>query len=86
MNRMRLLIEKIGDTCPAKPIAMSTLPSPASSWITSSALVQIWRVISKLEPGGARKRITNSPESTCGNNSVPIRLPRTTSTRTQTMT
>jgi len=31
MNRMRLLIEKTGDTCPAKPIAMSTFSAPASS-------------------------------------------------------
>src|ERR1700683_1055106 len=79
MNRMRLLTEKSGDTCTAKTIEMATFSAPASSWITWSDLAQIWRVISKLEPGGARKRTTNSPESTCGKSSLPSCGPRTAS-------
>jgi hypothetical protein len=46
----------------------------------------ISRVKSKFEHGGGRNRTTNSPESTCGNNSVPTRSPTSQRTTAQTTT
>ena len=43
--------------------------------MTSSILTASFRVSSYWDPGSARKRITNWPASTCGNNSHPTWLP-----------
>ena len=75
MNRMRLLIEKKRrhKPAPAKPMEMSTLPRrrpPLES--PGSPLAQVWRVISKSEPGGAAEADHElAPNRPGGNSSVP---------------
>ena len=55
----------------------------ASRSISAWHLIAISRVSSKFEPGGGRNRSTNSPESICGNSSVPICSPSTPMTSAQ---
>ena len=70
MKSTMLSMPKFGATWPTKPIVMSIFSGLASRSISSRHFTAICRVSSKFEPGGGRKRSTNSPESIWGNSSL----------------
>ena len=81
MKSTMLSMPKFGATWPTKPIVIWMFSGFASRSISSRHFTAICRVSSKFEPGGGRNRSTNSPESICGNNSVPTCNPSTQRTR-----
>ena len=80
MNSRMLLVAVLVAPNPTYPIEIATFPSV---WLpmTSSILSAHFRVNSYSDPGGVRKRSTNWPESTCGNNSVPTCRPTSQNSR-----
>ena len=84
MKSTMLSMPKFGATWPTKPIVISMFSGFASRSISSRHFTAICRVSSKFEPGGGRNRSTNSPESICGNSSLPICTPSSQITRPQT--